>query len=91
MTATLLLSPLGSISAIKFVITSYSIHYTKLYDLVGLGLAGDLSLEEAATLANIAAGQSSVLIHEVLPAGEIIERIAVEADEILGRLGASGR
>jgi enoyl-[acyl-carrier protein] reductase II len=39
----------------------------------------------------LAAGQSSVLIHEVLPAGEIIERIAVEADEILGRLGASGR
>ena len=36
----------------------------------------------------LAAGQSSVLIHEVLPAREIIERIVVEADDILVRLGA---
>ncbi len=37
----------------------------------------------------LAAGQSSVLIHEVLPAGEIIRRIVAEAEEALGRLARS--
>jgi enoyl-[acyl-carrier protein] reductase II len=37
----------------------------------------------------LAAGQSSVLIHEVLSAREIIERIVLEADEILVRLGTA--
>jgi len=37
----------------------------------------------------LAAGQSAVLIHEVLPAREIIERIVAEAGEILAGLGAA--
>jgi enoyl-[acyl-carrier protein] reductase II len=38
----------------------------------------------------LAAGQSSVLIHEVAPVREIIERIVGEADAILARLAATG-
>jgi enoyl-[acyl-carrier protein] reductase II len=34
----------------------------------------------------LAAGQSSVLIHEVLPAGEIVRKIVAEAEEALTRL-----
>ena len=36
----------------------------------------------------LAAGQSSALIHEVLPAGEIVRQIVQEAESALDRLGA---
>jgi NAD(P)H-dependent flavin oxidoreductase YrpB (nitropropane dioxygenase family) len=35
----------------------------------------------------LAAGQSSALIHAVLPAGEIVRAIAAEAERALERLG----
>ena len=34
----------------------------------------------------LAAGQSSALIHEVLPAAEILRRVVAETEEALGRL-----
>ena len=37
----------------------------------------------------LAAGQSSVLIDSVLPAGRIVEQLVAEAREVLGRLGAA--
>ena len=38
----------------------------------------------------LAAGQSSALIHDVLPAAEIVERIVAEADAVLTRLHGGG-
>jgi nitronate monooxygenase len=35
------------------------------------------------------AGESVELVHEILPAGEVVRRIAAEADEVLGRIGGS--
>jgi NAD(P)H-dependent flavin oxidoreductase YrpB (nitropropane dioxygenase family) len=34
------------------------------------------------------AGESVELVHEILPAGEVVRRISAEADEVLARLGA---
>jgi NAD(P)H-dependent flavin oxidoreductase YrpB (nitropropane dioxygenase family) len=33
------------------------------------------------------AGESAELVHEILPAGEVVRKIAAEADEVLARLG----
>ena len=33
------------------------------------------------------AGESAELVHEILPAGEVVRRIAAEADEVLARIG----
>ena len=33
------------------------------------------------------AGESVELVHEILPAGEVVRRIAAEADEVLARVG----
>lgn len=38
----------------------------------------------------LAAGQSSALIHDVLPAGDVVRRIVEEAEHALLRLGAGG-
>jgi hypothetical protein len=35
------------------------------------------------------AGESAGLVHEILPAGEIVRRIAAEADEALARVASA--
>jgi alkylation response protein AidB-like acyl-CoA dehydrogenase len=61
-----------------------------VHEVIGKSALGILGEEGLRWGGALAAGQSSVLIHEVLPAREIIERIVVEADGILVRFGTAG-
>jgi enoyl-[acyl-carrier protein] reductase II len=40
---------------------------------------------------NAPSGQSAALIHEILPAATVIDRLVAEAETVLGRLGSPGR